>query len=380
MKTGSTVNISGSGGGSIFAYQFLSGIQGSADPFTIPGRYVIVPSADYSVPASEAAAAGLQVGQAVYLQGVKGAKGAKGVKGLPAGTYTVLPEQYAYLPGAMVITATGANVTPGTREVSANGFPITAGYFTTTGTSIRPSLMQAFEVQPASYIFTQGTFNTTSFVAGNGGSVAINGKTTVLDGNILPSALPGYTGGSISLSGTNAFIQASTVPLPSDFNFGTPVSVVQGIEGTLQVAATSLSEKGFQEINIGNSATNSITMEAGAVLNAASVVLTAQSNIWLQSGAQIIAVDSTGTGSASLITPTGTLTMDQNSLVHASDLVNMTIGHLNYQGGLQIDHGTLNLTGQNVYFVPRGPRSRRPILWASTFPVHSGARSVPSKT
>ena len=32
----------------------------------------------------------------------------------------------------------------------------------------------------------------------------------------------------------------------------------------------------------------------------------------------------------------------------------MTIGHLNYQGGLQIDHGTLNLTGQNVYFVPPG--------------------------
>ena len=51
MKTGSTVNISG--GGSIFGYQFQAGIQGSADPFT--GRYVIVPSGNYSLPASEAA-------------------------------------------------------------------------------------------------------------------------------------------------------------------------------------------------------------------------------------------------------------------------------------------------------------------------------------
>ena len=130
-----------------------------------------------------------------------------------------------------------------------------------------------------------------------------------MDGVILAGALPGYQGGSISLSGTNAFIQASTVPLPSDFNFDTPVSDVPGLAGTLQVAADALSGKGFQEISIGNSTTSNITMEQGSVLNAASVVLTAQKSITLDQGAQINAVDSTGTGSASLITPTGLLTM-----------------------------------------------------------------------
>jgi filamentous hemagglutinin len=335
MKTGSTINISGSGGGSIFAYQFQAGIQGSVDPFQTAGRYVIVPSGNYSLP-----------GPAVYLQGAKG---------LPAGVYSILPEQYAFLPGAMVITNTGANVTPGTKNVSADGFPVVAGYFTTMGTSIRPSLMEAFEVQPAAYVLKQGLFNTASFVAGNAGSAAINGNTTVLDGVILASALKGYQGGSISLSGTNAFIQASTVPLPSDFNFETPVSDVPGLAGTLQVAAGALSGKGFQEINIGDLATTkTITLEQGSILDAASVVLSAQNSITLDSGAQINAVDSTGTGSASLITPTGLLNMQPNSLVHASDLVTMTIGQLNFQGGLQIDHGTLNLTGQNVYFVPQG--------------------------
>jgi filamentous hemagglutinin family protein len=344
LKTGSKVDISG--GGSIYAYQFQSGIQGSVDPFQTAGRYVIVPSGNYSLPASAVAGTGLQIGQAVYLQGVKGLK---------SGTYTLLPEQYAFLPGAMVITATGANVTPGTREVSANGFPIVAGYFTYAGTSIRPSQMQAFEVQPASYVSKQGFFDTSTFVAGNAGSVAINGKTTVLDGVIQAAALPGYQGGSISLSGTNAFIQASTVPLPSDFNFDTPVTVVNGLQGTLQVAADTLSGKGFQEISIGNlSNTSNITMEQGSVLNAASVVLSAQNSITLQQGAQINAVDSTGTGSASLITPNGLLDMQQNSLVHASDLVTMTIGKLNFLGNLQIDHGALNLTGRNVYFVPQG--------------------------
>src|SRR5208283_2659127 len=178
MKTGSTINISGSGGGSIFAYQFQAGIQGSVDPFQTAGRYVIVPSGNYSLP-----------GPAVYLQGAKG---------LRAGVYSILPEQYAFLPGAMVITNTGANVTPGTKNVSADGFPVVAGYFTTMGTSIRPSLMEAFEVQPAAYVLKQGLFNTASFVAGNAGSAAINGNTTVLDGVILASALKGYQGGSIS--------------------------------------------------------------------------------------------------------------------------------------------------------------------------------------
>ena len=111
MKSGSTIDISG--GGSIFAYQFQSGIQGSVDPFQTTGRYVIVPGSAYSVPASAAAQDGLQVGQAIYLEGAKG---------LAAGMYTLLPEQYAFLPGAMVVTNTGANVTPGTKEVSVRRF------------------------------------------------------------------------------------------------------------------------------------------------------------------------------------------------------------------------------------------------------------------
>ena len=321
MKTGSTVNISGSGGGSIFAYQFLSGIQGSADPLQIPGRYVIVPSADYSVPASEAAAAGCRSARLSICRALKARKAQRRKR--PAGrdlhhasrTICLFARSHGhYGYGRQCYTRHG--------EVSADGFPIVAGYFTTAGTSIRPSLMQAFEVQPASYVFKQGTFNTTSFVAGNGGSVAINGNTTVLDGNILPSALPGYTGRfhlfkrdqrlhpgvnrstalrfQLRYTGFGCAGHCRNAPGCSQFPVGKRLS-------------------GNQHRKLGHQLDHN---GAGAVLNAASVVLTAQSNIWLQSGAQIIAVDSTGTGSASLITPTGTLTMDQNSLVHASDLVN----------------------------------------------------------
>jgi filamentous hemagglutinin family protein len=337
MMPGSTIDISG--GGSIFAYQFQAGIQGSVDPFQTAGRYIIVPSADYSLP-----------GPAVYLQGATG---------LPAGVYTLLPEQYAFLPGAMVITNTGVNVTPGTQKVSADGFPVVAGYFTYAGTSIQPALMEAFEVQPAAYVFKQGTFNTSTFVAGNAGTVTLSGYTAILDGAIQAGALQGFQGGTISLSGSDVIVEATTVPLPSGFDFNIPVPYY--LSRTLDVTASAISGQGFKEIDLGDlSTTSTITMEQGSILNAASVVLSAQTNITLESGAQINTVDSTGTGSAGLITPNGLLTMQQNSLVHASDLVTMTIGGIDFQGALQIDHGALNLTGQNVYFVPQGSSQTGP--------------------
>jgi filamentous hemagglutinin family protein len=338
VMAGSTIDVSGTGGGGVFAYQFQAGTQGTIDPLQTTavnsanqtlwqGRYVIVSDANYSLP-----------GQAVYLQGCAGLK---------AGVYSILPVQYAFLPGAMVVTATGATVASGTKEVSADGFPIVAGYLTYMGTSIQPSLMQAFEVQPASYLLTQGTFNTAKFVAGAGGNVSITANTTVVDGTIAANAMSGYQGGTISLSGTNAFVEESSSQVPSN-----PAS------GTLYVAADALT--GFNVIDIGNlnsnagAVTGMIEVEPGSILQATQVVLSAQKSITLDSGAQIVTVETSGNGngSTSLITPTGLLTMQQNSLVHASDTVTMTIGQLNFQGGLQIDHGTLNLTGQNVYFVP----------------------------
>ncbi len=217
------------------------------------------------------------------------------------------------------------------------------------GTSIHPSLMDAFEVQPASYLLTQGYFNIQSLVAGDAGSITLTGKTTVVGGTISAAPLKGYQGGTISLSGTNAFIVESTGQLPQD-----PAS------GTLWVAADVLT--GFSEIEIGNlnrsqgALTATIEMEPGAVLNATKVVLSAQNAITLDSEAKINTIDSNGNGSASLITPTGLLDMEPNSLIHASDQVTMSIGQLNFQGGLQIDHGTLNLTGGDVYFLPQqGP-------------------------
>ncbi|MHC1729277.1 MAG: filamentous hemagglutinin family protein [Syntrophobacteraceae bacterium] len=335
-KAGSQIDVSG--GGSIFAYEFQSGLAGTADP--LKGRYVIVPNGQYSLP-----------GQAVYLEGAAGLK---------PGMYTILPESYAFLPGAMVVTATGTKVTPGMKTVTADGYQVVAGYLSYMGTAIRPSLMEAFEVQPATDVVggKLGHFNISNsgkqLIAGDAGKVSFIGNTTVVNGTILAGAMEGYRGGSISLSGANAFIEAQAGQLPPGFNFDTLVTDVPGLEGTLHVAAGALSGKGFEEIRIGDISgvhnTHNVTMKEGAVLEATNVVLSALDGITIESKAQIKAVNS------SLITPDGKLTMLEDSLVHASDLVTMKIGKIDFRStaDLKIDKGALNLTGRNVYFLPAG--------------------------
>ena len=55
------------------------------------------------------------------------------------------------------------------------------------------------------------------------GTVTLQGNTTILDGAIGARALKGFQGGTVSLSGSDVVVQASTVPLPSGFDFNSAV-------------------------------------------------------------------------------------------------------------------------------------------------------------
>ncbi len=370
VETGSKIDVSG--GGSIFAYQFQEDISGSVDPLQLQnvyqppgqsvtknviydttidsyrllkssdpvgslGRWVIVPNADYSLP-----------GQAVSLEGCPGLK---------AGVYSLLPEQYAFLPGAIIVTATDQNVTSGTKLLSGDGKPIVAGYLTYMGTSITPPLMEGFEIQSASSVLKQGTFYSTYGltnaggqplgIAGNSGSVTIFGSTTTINGNIVANALPGYQGGTISLSDTSAEIGNSGDQLIPNI----PLFV---LAGTLE---------GFNEIDV-NASNGSVTIDPGAVLKAKEVYLSAPAGgIIFSSGSQQAPTTITGT---SVSLTAGWLDMEANSLINASQQVSMHLGQMGrmpqsgvfqngFWGSVQIGSGgALNLTGQNIYFEPQG--------------------------
>ncbi|MBB5048281.1 filamentous hemagglutinin family protein [Rhodopseudomonas rhenobacensis] len=88
MASGSTTDIRG--GGDLYASEFVVGSGGSHNILTMAGVYAILPASG-SVTAPSSA---LAVGSRVWLAGGNG---------LAAGWYTLLPAQYALLPGAMAI-------------------------------------------------------------------------------------------------------------------------------------------------------------------------------------------------------------------------------------------------------------------------------------
>jgi len=72
--------------------------------------------------------------------------------GLKAGTYSLLPEEFAFLPGAVVIQATGDPVLPGALAPTAEGFAMAGGSFTEMGTGARYEILQGFSVRSAAAV------------------------------------------------------------------------------------------------------------------------------------------------------------------------------------------------------------------------------------
>ena len=111
------------------------------------------------------------------------------------------------------------------------------------------------------------------------------GSTTVLGGTVRASALPGYSGGSIVVSGASVGVLESNISLPSDFGFSTPLASVRpDLIGTLDVAASALSGEGFMTVGVGYTdpadpagsiTASTLTVKAGTVLQAENIILAA---------------------------------------------------------------------------------------------------------
>ena len=338
VKSGARIDVSG--GGSVFAYQFQPGIEGSVNPLTVEGRYVIVP--DGSVNSFE---------DAVYLSGGYG---------IPAGTYSLLPAEYAFLLGAMVITDLGTDVIPGTRSATSEGFPIVGGYKTVMGTDIRSPILKGFSIRSAADVLKEGNFTVKTLQAGDAGAVSLRADTTILNGTVDAAALAGYRGGTLAMSGKNVTVQPTGVSLPSNFVFDTPVE--DQFRGTLVVDSSALSGKGLQEIRLGTidsatprNSTATVVLKPGTSLDAPVVTLSATDAITLESGSQVNAVDAAGGGVATLTTQ-GKLTIGSGAQAHASDKVALDVREIDFRGAnpIRVDHSAIDLKGDRIFFVPDG--------------------------
>lgn len=196
--------IDGAGGGSVFAYEFVSGTGGSRDllsrfntdvfssnsynPATGVGYqyadkrqvYAIVPlaeaqkialydpnyAADYSsVPAAVDNGThgptnlyGVNAGLAVKLDGGNGIAG---------GQYVLMPAHYALLPGAYRIVANSGQAAPavGSVQTMLDGSVIMGGTFSTADTAFASSQRQSFTIQSQTSFLKYSDIQTTSGTA-----------------------------------------------------------------------------------------------------------------------------------------------------------------------------------------------------------------------
>jgi filamentous hemagglutinin len=355
VRDGAIVDVSG--GGSVFAYQFQPGIDGSKNPLQIKGRYVILPDNSVKLP-----------GDAVYL---------KGGNGIAEGVYSILPMEYAFLPGAMVVTDLNIFSTPGTAVQSAEGYPTVAGYTTVRGTGTASPQLKLYSIRSAQDVLKEGHFAKTGTKAGDegdGGKISIVGETTVLNGTLKAAGLAGYRGGVLDLSGRNITVQPEAVPLPDDFKYDAKLPV--GLAGTLQVSATALSGTGAEELRLGyldpglasaNPAqhaaaaarsTQTVTVLEGATLEAGSITLSALKSVSVESGAKVDATGSVagsstenGTGEVSLTAAEGKITVQRNAEVHAVNGINIDSREIDVKGEMKTDNSHFTLKGDNIYFV-----------------------------
>jgi filamentous hemagglutinin len=300
---GGTIDISG--GGDLQAYEWIRGPGGEQDVLGSTTSFAIIPSLRTSVaPYDPLMSSGstLQDGEAVYLAGGSG---------VPAGTYVLMPARYALLPGAYLVTPESGtayrDMAPDQSFSAPDGGTIVAGYLTTLGTPFASSRWNGFEVTSASLFMNQAQYNltgankffTTQQTAATeaAANVAVSAMRLPEDGGVLDL----IAGNSLTLDGTLK-TGAQTGARGAEVDISNSDIVVTGggsanQSGGLVVSASSLNQLGAQTLLLGgenddgtiDTTAQTITVMDGATLSAPQILLTAQNEISVQSGASIAA-------------------------------------------------------------------------------------------
>jgi len=324
IQDGAHINISG--GGSIFGYEFRPGIAGLANPFQMDGRSVVVPK--YSVP-----------GEAVYLNG-----GA----GLPAGTYALLPEQYAFLPGAYVIEDLGPLLRPEEAAASKEGYSVVTGYASIMDTGFRNTEPHGYAVRKAQEVFKEGDFNVGRLDSGAPGRLVVRGTTTILDGKIKANALSGFEGGFAAITGAQSAVVRARTSLPAEFSFQD--TVPEQFFNKAIIKADGLSGLGVTELHIGTlDITETVTFEEGATLKARGLTLAGRNAVTLERNSNIQALGPEG--SVSLLATEGMVTVEEGARVEVSDTLSIVSKSLGLHGKFQGRDSILNVKTDKVFIV-----------------------------
>ncbi len=147
LQDGATIDLSG--GGDLYAYEFIPGPGGSRDilerlPDDPIPQYAVIPglgNALTPIDPLEFSSADLHVGDSIFLSAGSG---------LAEGWYTLLPAHYALLPGAYLVTPrpNTTDMLPSQNFTDFTGATVVSGRFGTAAAGIQAARTQGFAVAP----------------------------------------------------------------------------------------------------------------------------------------------------------------------------------------------------------------------------------------
>jgi len=317
------------GGGTLSGAGFISGENGSTDVLTTPllnigttgvtqpglatdPVYAIVtgPQQEAAVAYTQSGAAGSTpgLGQQIIIPA--------GVPGLPAGAYTLLPAQYALEPGGYRVELDGAAALDAAPVAGLpNGSYAVAGYTALANTNVRATLATNVTITPGATVLNYAGYDQegySPFLLANAtrldelrptlpidaGTLVLNVPTSshvslINTGSVDFAAAAGGLGGVLQIGSGNG----GDFDLPNfDFYNTTPATDLPRDTVSLSAPQIDAFDPYILEIGIAGKGSaagvNGITLESGATLTAARVVLTAQSGgITLMSGSGIDTVN-----------------------------------------------------------------------------------------
>ncbi|MEW6438319.1 MAG: filamentous hemagglutinin family protein [Pseudomonadota bacterium] len=364
---GATLDLSG--GGTLDGAGFVTGSGGSVNALSTPlvnadpankwfsaandGVYAIVPgySGNYAPRNAENGAGDPTPGEQITI--------AAGVPGLPAGTYTLLPSNYALLPGAFRVEIGGA-VTAATAQGSlSNGSYLTSGTISIANTAIHNAVPDTLLLTPAKAVRTYSSYNETSYsqFAVNQAAVLdqlrpilpVDAKVLALffadgssaqvpaltiDGSVLFQPAAGGLGGQAVVNGpfTGNLEIVAAAPTAGFSGISLRASDLDALGASRLMIGGALSGgDGYAIVSPVGPQAGSVTLQDGAILSAAEVFLIATQQIEVASGAEIDTIgkgappfDSTGgyvyepTSTSMLVVSNGILDIGGNIAGQAS--------------------------------------------------------------
>lgn len=344
--------IDASGGGDLYAYQFIPGTGGENDILTAAaGSFAVLPGyassyAPYAAfnankaginsnannllyPDSGYASSSLTLGEQIRIDLGNGS----GVQ-----TYTLLPARYALLPGAYLITPTAGSSVPSAQPTAQpDGSYATVGYLFNAfdpsqplysnfvvasgtaatgpaGTASSATTVVRSRAQYADYLATTFFRSTASGASGSanaasipgpddGGQLAITATgSLLLEGSVDAQAASGGQGGGVDISGSSseAIVINDTGMAPSS----------SSVPNTLFLSADELSKFGAGSLVIGGTLSRStvtvtapsveVANDSGAVLQGSDIILAANQALTVDPGAVIRATTTAGSAEANL--------------------------------------------------------------------------------